>query len=273
MSPKHEPARPRTRTDGSCSSRRVARPRSNAGRCSSRPLCSAPGVSITGWSGRCGDARKVARRYLALEGRRVLAELAAQLPLAAALRPTGEPTTSTADESLAVARGRSRVAAPPEWFGVIRPSRLLGAPAGGPGARPATPIYVCAFDPTDVPETKDDGDARAGRGKQDPQAVREPARLEHPLGLLQQAARQLPFPRRRGCRRRDAGSVDAAGGQRGAERPASPRPSPLHHPRHARLCRWRGWRPLPGVGCTQQPVPAGALPGHRLPTERYPRRL
>ena len=36
----------------------------------------------------------------------------------------------------------------------------------------------------------------AGRGEQDPQAVREPAfQLERPRGLLPQAARQVPFPR------------------------------------------------------------------------------
>jgi len=105
---------------------------------------------------------KVARRYLALEGRRVLADLAVQIPLAAALRPTGEPTTSTADESLEVARGRRRIAAPPEWFGVIRPSRLLGAPAGGPSAQASDGDLRLDFDPTDVPETKDDGDAEQG---------------------------------------------------------------------------------------------------------------
>ena len=103
----------------------------------------------------------VARRYLALEGRRVLADLAAQLPLAAALRPE-EPTTSTVDESLEVARGRRTVAAPPQWFGVIRPSRLLAAPAGKPSARASDGDLRLKFDPTDVPETQDDGDAEQG---------------------------------------------------------------------------------------------------------------
>ena len=50
----------------------------------------------------------VARRYLALEGRRVLAELAQQMPLAAALRPDGEPSTATADESLEMAKGERK---------------------------------------------------------------------------------------------------------------------------------------------------------------------
>src|SRR5262249_40912069 len=105
---------------------------------------------------------KVARRYLALEGRRVFADLAAQIPLAAALRPAGEPTTSNPDESLEVARGRGDVAAPPEWFGVIRPSRLLGAPSGGPSARARDGDLRLEFDPTDVLEARDAGDAEQG---------------------------------------------------------------------------------------------------------------
>ena len=104
----------------------------------------------------------VARRYLALEGRRVFADLAPRIPLADALRPTGEPTTSTADESLEVARGRRTVATPPRWFGVIRPSRLLAATARGPSARAGDGDLRLKFDPTDVPETQDDGDAEQG---------------------------------------------------------------------------------------------------------------
>jgi Mg-chelatase subunit ChlD len=92
----------------------------------------------------------------------VLAGLAAQIALAAALRPTEEPTTSSADESLEVARSRSTVAAPPEWFGVIRPSRLLAAPAGEPSAPASNRDLRLTFDPTDVPETQDEGDARPG---------------------------------------------------------------------------------------------------------------
>jgi Mg-chelatase subunit ChlD len=104
---------------------------------------------------------KLARRYLSLEGRRVLAELAARIPLAAALRPSGEPTTSTADESLEVARGRSRVAPPPEWFGVIRPSLLLSAPSG-PGATASDRDLRLQIHETDLPESEDGGDAERG---------------------------------------------------------------------------------------------------------------
>ena len=105
---------------------------------------------------------QVARRYLALEGRRVLAALAARVPLAAALAPQEKPLTSTADESLEVARSRKTVADPREWFGVIRPSRLLDAPAAGPGARPGDDDRRLELQLTDVPEAPDDGDQDAG---------------------------------------------------------------------------------------------------------------
>ena len=105
---------------------------------------------------------KVARRYLALEGQRVLAELAGRLPLATALGPKGEAATASADESLELARSRRTVADPPEWFGAIRPSRLLAAPDGGPGARARDDELRLQFRPTDVPEADDDGDGAPG---------------------------------------------------------------------------------------------------------------
>lgn len=97
----------------------------------------------------------VARRYLALEGRRVLTDLARQIPLDAVLLPDGRPSTTTADESLEVAKSRTRIADPPEWFGVIKPSRLMGAPAG-PGARATNKDLRLQFDPVDMPESEDD---------------------------------------------------------------------------------------------------------------------
>ncbi|KRE34811.1 hypothetical protein ASG82_00975 [Mycobacterium sp. Soil538] len=98
----------------------------------------------------------LARRYLALEGRRVLAQLAQQIPLDAALLSVGQPSTSTADESLGVAKSRAKVADPPDWFGVIRPSRLMAAPAG-PGGQATNKDLKLQFDPVDMPES-DDGD-------------------------------------------------------------------------------------------------------------------
>jgi nitric oxide reductase NorD protein len=101
--------------------------------------------------------RRVARRYLALEGRRALAELAARMPLAAALGPH-EATTASADESLAVARSRRQVADPPAWFGALSPSRLLAATEGGPGARAGDRDLRLQFRPTDVPSTQEGGE-------------------------------------------------------------------------------------------------------------------
>ena len=107
----------------------------------------------------------VARRYLAIEGRRVLAELAGRIPLAAALRPEGQPNTATADDSLEMARGRAEVIDPPEWFGVIRPSRLLTASAG-PGAQATDKELRLEFDPIDLPEADDDDDGeQSGESK------------------------------------------------------------------------------------------------------------
>ncbi len=73
----------------------------------------------------------VARRYLALEGDRVLAELATRLPLAATLRPAVPPRTASADESLRAARSRADVVGPP------------GAPV--PGSRPVVGVATSPF--------------------------------------------------------------------------------------------------------------------------------
>lgn len=74
-----------------------------------------------------------ARRYLALEGRRVLADLAQRLPIAATLQSEGAPCTAGAGESLALARSRKPVHDPPDWFGVIKPRAVVPA-AAGPGS-------------------------------------------------------------------------------------------------------------------------------------------
>ncbi len=96
-----------------------------------------------------------ARRYLALEGHRVLAELGRQISLDAAPLPEGQPSTTTPDESMDVAKTRAKVADPPEWFGVIRPSRLLTASAG-PGGQPTNCDLKLQFDPIEMPESEVD---------------------------------------------------------------------------------------------------------------------
>jgi len=106
----------------------------------------------------------VARRYLTLEGRRVLAELAREIPLAAAVRADGAPSTASAAESLEVARGRVKVADPPEWFGVIRPSRLL-ASSPGPGGQATDEELRLEFDPIDLPEADDGDREKSGESK------------------------------------------------------------------------------------------------------------
>lgn len=105
---------------------------------------------------------KLARRYLALEGKRVLAELSSRLPLAAALAPDGGASSASADESLELARSRKPVADPPSWFGAIRPSRLLETFADAPGARPGQKDLRLSFRPTDVPEARDGEDDEQG---------------------------------------------------------------------------------------------------------------
>jgi nitric oxide reductase NorD protein len=99
----------------------------------------------------------VARRYLALEGHRVLAELATRLPLASGLRLEGEPLTATANESLELARGRRKLTEPPEWFGIIKPSDLLSS-SSGPGAQPTDKELYLRFDPTSAPDADDDAE-------------------------------------------------------------------------------------------------------------------
>lgn len=106
----------------------------------------------------------LARRYLALEGQRVLAELAQRIPLDAVLPRDGRPSTATAEESLEVAKSRTNVADPPGWFGVIKPSRLMGAPVGAGGHATDKDLQL-RFDPVDTPESEDDEDEDDDGGK------------------------------------------------------------------------------------------------------------
>jgi hypothetical protein len=108
---------------------------------------------------------KVAHRYLALEGRRVLADLALRIPLAATLDPLGEPTTGSAAESFGVACSRKAVAEPPDWFGIIRPSRLLGATPAEAGASPTDKDLRLEFKGSEVPEADDDEEEQGEESK------------------------------------------------------------------------------------------------------------
>jgi len=101
---------------------------------------------------------RLTRRYLSLEGRRVLAELADRLPLAAALRPDDQPATMTAGESLEKARGRTKVEEAPEWFGVIRPSRLLPTTSAEHGASPTRRDLHTQIDQLEAADDEDEDD-------------------------------------------------------------------------------------------------------------------
>jgi nitric oxide reductase activation protein len=63
-----------------------------------------------------------------------------------------------------MARARTKVADPPEWFGVIRPSRLL-APSAGPGAQATNKDVRWEFDPIDLTDTDDDDTEQSGESK------------------------------------------------------------------------------------------------------------
>jgi hypothetical protein len=104
----------------------------------------------------------VARRYLAVEGRRVLAELARELPLAAGLGLAAQ--TSSAAESLEIARGRTPVDAAPHWFGVIKPSRLLDSPTES-GLRAADSDLQLRVAAGSSEDEEDDDDERADESK------------------------------------------------------------------------------------------------------------
>lgn len=96
----------------------------------------------------------VARRYLTLEGRRALGQLGERLPLAAAL-PIAPPSTTTPEESLEIARGRTKIDEPPDWFGAINPGRLLVL-ATGPGSRATHRDLRLQFDPVGALEDDDE---------------------------------------------------------------------------------------------------------------------
>ncbi|MGV0794255.1 VWA domain-containing protein [Mycolicibacterium sp. XJ1819] len=100
----------------------------------------------------------LARRYLAIEGHRVLVDLAERLPLAAALHPEPAADSTSADGSLEIARGRGKVDDPPAWFGVIKPARLLGSPTGN-GAHASDTNLQLRYDVvTSTEDDEDDGD-------------------------------------------------------------------------------------------------------------------
>ena len=108
---------------------------------------------------------KIAERYLALEGRRALADLGLRLSQVAGLAPAGEATTASAAESLAVAGSRRSVPAAPEWFGTLRPARLLGAPPAPAGQAPTDKDLQLKIKPTAIPEADEDDEEEGEESK------------------------------------------------------------------------------------------------------------
>lgn len=106
----------------------------------------------------------IARRYLAVEGARALVALADVLPLAseqaARLAPEALHASTSPAQSLQIARSRAAVSEPPEWFGVIKPSRLA-ATAAGPGTRAGGKDLRLDFDPDDLPDSDEDDDSES----------------------------------------------------------------------------------------------------------------
>lgn len=104
----------------------------------------------------------IARRYLALEGTRALSDLAGSVALAAeltaGLRLAAAQASTGPGRSLEIARSRAAVVEPPEWFGVIKPARLLATTAG-PGTRAGAKDLRLVFDPTDLADSDEDDDS------------------------------------------------------------------------------------------------------------------
>lgn len=100
----------------------------------------------------------VARRYLGLEGYRVLAELGPRIALAASVAPASAAQSASCEESLQIALGRTELAAPPNWFGAIKPSKLIRT--RGVAGSPATDADVRTFaehpDASEMDEDDDD---------------------------------------------------------------------------------------------------------------------
>ncbi|ODQ94215.1 nitric oxide reductase activation protein NorD [Mycolicibacterium holsaticum] len=106
----------------------------------------------------------LARQYLALEGRRALTELAGRLPLAATLYTGAAPTTASAADSLETARGRGKAADPPDWFGVIKPARLLSTDALTGGRATESDLRL-QFSDADADTAEDDDDGPGTESK------------------------------------------------------------------------------------------------------------
>ncbi|KHO24591.1 nitric oxide reductase activation protein NorD [Mycolicibacterium setense] len=100
---------------------------------------------------------QLARRYLALEGHRVLADLGPRVSLAAAVGPDSAARSANSEESLQIALGRTKLDPAPDWFGTIKPSKL-GRVGGGAGSRATDADVRMDAEHTDPSEMDEDDD-------------------------------------------------------------------------------------------------------------------
>lgn len=101
------------------------------------------------------------RRYLALEGHRVLAEIGPRVPLAASVMPDFLPQSSSSEESLQIAMGKTKLVSPPDWFGTIKPGKLIRARAES-GSRATDSDVRMNFEQTFELDDDDDDDDDGG---------------------------------------------------------------------------------------------------------------
>lgn len=118
-----------------------------------------------GYVGALRRHPRAACRYLALEGRRVLIDIRDRIPLVASFAPIGGSFTTDPAESLSVAFGRKTVPAPPEWFGTIRPWRLVGAAKADAATAPSERELRLEFKQTDIAEADEDDEENAEESK------------------------------------------------------------------------------------------------------------
>ncbi|OBB91139.1 nitric oxide reductase activation protein NorD [Mycolicibacterium peregrinum] len=102
----------------------------------------------------------VARRYLGLEGYRVLAELGPRIALAASVAPAPAVQSASCEESLQIALGRTELDATPDWFGTIKPTKLIRGrgESGSPATDTDVPMITEHPDASEIDDDDDDDD-------------------------------------------------------------------------------------------------------------------
>lgn len=107
----------------------------------------------------------LARRYLGLEGNRVLAELGPRIALAASVAPAAAARSTSREESLQIALGRTELDMPPDWFGSIKPAKLIRTQgeSGSPATDADVRMNVEYTHPSEMEEDDGDGPAEKSR--------------------------------------------------------------------------------------------------------------